>query len=123
MRGMIVCLMLLMFAANLMAGSTSRPADDLQRSDRMEQIAKSAADEALEEFKDKNLQPTQLAVSVIDLHDADAPKLGSFRGSERIYPASVVKLFYLAAAHRWLEDGKLQNSEELRGELRKMIVV
>ncbi|HEX5706131.1 MAG TPA: serine hydrolase, partial [Pyrinomonadaceae bacterium] len=50
------------------------------------------------------------------------PARASFRGGEPIYPASVVKLFYLAAAHRWLEDGKLRESEELTRALRDMIV-
>ena len=31
----------------------------------------------------------------------------SYRGEERIYPASVVKLFYLVAAHEWLEKGMI----------------
>ena len=47
---------------------------------------------------------------------------GQLRGSEPIYPASVVKLFYLVAAHRWLEDGKLKDTEELQRALRDMIV-
>jgi beta-lactamase class A len=46
----------------------------------------------------------------------------SYRGDERIYPASVIKMFYLVAAHRWLEDGKLKDTEELRRALRDMIV-
>jgi hypothetical protein len=33
-----------------------------------------------------------------------------------------VKLFYLAATHRWLEDGRLQDSQELRRTLKDMIV-
>src|SRR4028118_1092928 len=37
----------------------------------------------------------------------------SYRGVERIYPASVVKLFYLVAIHEWLEKGMSQNSAEL----------
>jgi hypothetical protein len=51
-----------------------------------------------------------------------APKFASHRGGVAIYPASVVKLFYLAAAHRWLEDGKLTDTAELRRALRDMIV-
>jgi hypothetical protein len=39
-----------------------------------------------------------------------------------VYPASVVKLFYLAAAHQWMEEGRLQDSEELRRAMRDMIV-
>ncbi len=34
----------------------------------------------------------------------------------------MVKIFYLAAAHRWLEDGRLKETEELTRALRDMIV-
>jgi beta-lactamase class A len=46
----------------------------------------------------------------------------SFRGNERVYPASVIKLFYLVAAERWLEDKKIQEIPELTRALRDMIV-
>ncbi len=46
----------------------------------------------------------------------------SYRGVERIYPASVVKLFYLVAAHEWLEKGMIQPSSEFERALRDMIV-
>lgn len=46
----------------------------------------------------------------------------SYRGVERIYPASVVKLFYLVALHEWLEKGMLQPSAELERASRDMIV-
>ena len=39
-----------------------------------------------------------------------------------MFPASVVKLFYLVATQQWLEDGKLQNSDELRRTMSDMIV-
>ncbi|MHC5609608.1 MAG: serine hydrolase [Nostoc sp.] len=47
----------------------------------------------------------------------------TYRGVERIYPASVVKLFYLVAVNEWLEKGMLQQtSKELERALRDMIV-
>ncbi|MEM7553779.1 MAG: serine hydrolase [Cyanobacteria bacterium P01_A01_bin.84] len=46
----------------------------------------------------------------------------SYRGSERIYPASVVKLFYLVAVHEWLEKGMMPSSAELERALKDMIV-
>src|SRR6185369_11673778 len=54
--------------------------------------------------------------------DAQHPATASFHGNERIYPASVVKLFYLVAAERWLEDKKIQESPELTRAIRDMIV-
>lgn len=46
----------------------------------------------------------------------------SYRGVERIYPASVVKLFYLVAIAEWLESGMTQPSSELDRAIRDMIV-
>lgn len=46
----------------------------------------------------------------------------AYRGIERIYPASVVKLFYLVALSEWLDKGMLANSPELERATRDMIV-
>jgi beta-lactamase class A len=56
------------------------------------------------------------------LRDASHPVTANFRGNERIYPASVVKLFYLAAAQRWLEDKRIEETPELTRALHDMIV-
>lgn len=45
-----------------------------------------------------------------------------YRGVENIYPASIVKLFYLVAIHEWLEKGMLPESEELNRAIRDSIV-
>src|SRR5215207_6418844 len=89
---------------------------------RLQKVVDDAARVALERFKEKGFAEKHLAVTLIDLTDAARPGRASFRGAEPIYPASVVKLFYLAAAHRWLEDGRLKESEELTRGLRDMIV-
>lgn len=46
----------------------------------------------------------------------------AYRGVENIYPASVVKLFYLVAAHEWLERGMIPPSTELDRAMKDMIV-
>lgn len=46
----------------------------------------------------------------------------SYRGMERIYPASIVKLFYLVAIHEWLEGGMIPESSELQRAIEDMIV-
>jgi beta-lactamase class A len=89
---------------------------------RLQKVVDDAARAALERFKEKGLAEKHLAVTLIDLTDPARPERASFRGAEPIYPASVVKLFYLAAAHRWLEDGRLKESEEFARALRDMIV-
>jgi hypothetical protein len=88
----------------------------------LQDLVDRAAKTTLESFADKKLQPEQLSITLIDLRDPQRPVTASFRGNERVYPASVVKLFYLVAAHRWLEDKKVAQTPELNRALRDMIV-
>ncbi len=46
----------------------------------------------------------------------------NYRGVERIYPASIVKLFYLVAIHEWLEGNMVSESPELNRAMRDAIV-
>ncbi len=89
----------------------------------LQAMVDAAAQAALKRFADKGLKPEQLSITLIDVRDPDHLSQASYRGNERIYPASVVKLFYLAAAQRWMEDGKLKETEELNRALKDMIVV
>ena len=88
----------------------------------LQDLVDRAARTTLERFADKKLQQDQLSITLIDLRDPKRPVTAAFRGNERIYPASVVKLFYLVAAHRWLEDKKIEQTPELTRALRDMIV-
>src|SRR5258708_617104 len=73
------------------------------------------------EFTSPALKADQLGVTVIDLRGAASVR-ASYRGGERFYPASVIKLCFLAYSHRLMEDGKLADTPELRRGLRDMIV-
>jgi beta-lactamase class A len=88
----------------------------------LQALVDEAARTTIEKFADKKLEEKQLSITLIDLRDPAHPQQAGFRGNERIYPASVVKLFYLAAAHRWLEDKKIEDTPELRRALKDMIV-
>ena len=88
----------------------------------LKQLVDQAAKTTLERFADKKLAENQLSITLIDLRDPQHPQQASFRGNERVYPASVVKLFYLVAAHRWLEDKKIEDTPELKRSLRDMII-
>ena len=68
------------------------------------------------------LKSNQLAATLVLLSEKQHATRASYRGDQPIYPASVVKLFYLAAAHRWMEDGRIKDTPELRRALRDMIV-
>lgn len=46
----------------------------------------------------------------------------NYRGGERTYPASLVKLFYLVAIHEWLEQGMATASPELDRAIHDTIV-
>ena len=102
----------------LLAISTTASAQQTSLQDLVDRAAKTT----LERFADNKLQPDQLSITIIDLHDPKRPVTASFRGDERVYPASVVKLFYLVAAHRWLEDKKVELTPELNRALKDMIV-
>lgn len=69
------------------------------------------------------LKKEELAITAIDLKERGHPMTASYRGDVPIYPASVIKLFYLEAAHRWMEDGKIKDTPELRRAMKDMIVL
>jgi len=92
------------------------------RARQLQALMDGAVHQTLSKFADRKLKPDQIAFTLVDLRDPQRPVRASYRGDAQIYPASVVKLFYLVAVHRWLEDGKLQNTDELRRAMRDMIV-
>jgi len=113
-----------LYSTSLRAPAEAHP-DTTREANRVQglvELVNQAAKSALEKFKVKGLKEENLSITLIDLRDAEHPATASFRGNERIYPASVVKLFYLAAAERWLEDKKIQDTPELKRALRDMIV-
>lgn len=85
-------------------------------------IVDKAVGATLAKFQSNKLATNEIAVTLIDLANSEAPKSANYRGNEPIYPASVVKLFYLVATHRWLEDGRIQDTPELRRAMKDMIV-
>lgn len=113
----LLCLGILISQMPALAhAQTNAPAPALQT------LVNEAARTTLEKFADKKLSESQLSITLIDLSDPQHPRQASFRGNERLYPASVVKLFYLVAVHRWLEDGKIKETDELKRAVRDMIV-
>ncbi|MBA4150724.1 MAG: serine hydrolase [Verrucomicrobia bacterium] len=115
-------LLTIITVVNAPAQSTKTPWQPA-RSEKLQAVVDSAVEGAIEKFADKKLQADQIAVTLIDLGNPRKPVQASHRGDEQIYPASVVKMFYLAAIHQWMEDGKAKDGEELRRGMRDMIVV
>jgi len=113
-----LCLVLLLLTTIVQAQSS--PAQTPARS--LQSVVDEAARTTLNKFAEKKLDDKQLSITLMDLRDPARPETASYRGNERIYPASVVKLFFLAATHRWLEDKKIEDTPELRRALKDMIV-
>ncbi|HET9785754.1 MAG TPA: hypothetical protein VFP47_01400, partial [Pyrinomonadaceae bacterium] len=88
----------------------------------LQDLVNRAAKTTFDRFADKKLTEDQLSITLIDMRDSKSPVTASFRGNERVYPASVVKMFYLVAVHRWLEDKKIEQTPELTRAVREMIV-
>jgi beta-lactamase class A len=115
---LLVCLFLSLTSTSFAQNEKLNPAPDTA----LQELVNDAARTTLEKFKDKKFEESNLAITLIDLADPLHPRQASFRGAEPIYPASVVKLFYLVMAHHLLEDGKIKETEELRRALKDMIV-
>ena len=108
----------LMILCALLAIATSAHAQQSSLQDLVNRAARTT----LDRFADKKLQENELSITLIDMRDPKGPVTASFRGNERVYPASVVKLFFLVAVHRWLEDKKIEQTPELTRAVRDMIV-
>ena len=88
----------------------------------LQKLVDAAVEAALKKSAPINLHPDELAVTLAGLDGGEKSPHASHRGNAPIYPASVIKLFYLAATHRWLEDKKISDTPELRRALHDMIV-
>lgn len=115
-------LAVVLFSVSIFAMLAQAQSESKPTTRTLQALVDEAARKTLEKFADKKLEEKQLSITLIDLRDPAHPAQASFRGNERIYPASVVKMFYLAAAHRWLEDKKIEDTPELRRALKDMIV-
>src|SRR5438874_1415811 len=125
LKGIILAFALCVASAPMNAQNSAAASADtlpIPHSEKLDQLVDRGVKAALQKFADKNLQSNQIAVTLIDLRDPKKIEQGSYRGREKIYPASVIKLFYLVAAHQWLEDGKLKDTDELRRAMRDMII-
>ena len=89
-------ILLLSLSAQAQQNSRNSPTIRAASSDTLQELVNEAAHTALVKFADKKLAEAQLSITLIDLRDPQHPASASFRGNERVYPASVVKLFYLS---------------------------
>ncbi|MEO6049824.1 MAG: serine hydrolase [Pyrinomonadaceae bacterium] len=108
------------------SGETIRPKiympPVIESSAELQTILNTGVRDTLSSFASKGFKAEELSATLIDLRDPSHLKMAEVRGGERIYPASVVKMFYMAALERQLEDGKVTITPELTRGLRDMIV-
>ena len=113
------------FCSTAWSGETNRPVYRpiiFDKSPALQKVVENAVQSALVRFHDKNFESNQVAVTLVKLNGGTNCSAASYRGDVQIYPASVIKLFYLVAAHQWLEDAKISDSAELQRALKDMIV-
>ena len=92
------------------------------RQETLQALVDQAVAKAVSDFVGLKLTGAELAVTLVDLQDPALPVQASHRGDVQIYPASVIKLFYLVAAHQWMEDGRMPDTREMRRALHDTIV-
>src|ERR1700730_6065502 len=109
-----------LLAASIAALAAEKAA--FRNSGHLERLVRETAASAVERFGNAGLTADKIAITVIDLTDPKNPARASYRGDEPTYPASVVKLFYLAAAYHQMEAGVLARTPELDRALHDMIV-
>src|SRR5436309_4472194 len=109
------------FHSSAAAQSSSAP-PAFAPSERLQELVSNVVKATVERFGKGGLTADKIAVTLIDLNDHERPAWASHRGQEPTYPASVVKLFYLVAAHHQMETGALKQTPELERALHDMIV-
>src|ERR1035438_6120354 len=87
----------------------------------LDKLASDTVHEAIRQFG-PGLTGDRIALTIIDLNDRRHPVWGNYNGATAFYPASVCKLFYLNAAHAWMQSGKLKETPELDRAIHDMIV-
>ncbi len=129
------CLLIFCFAFSIVEAQTKEPAKSnkistrkdfqplkIEKSPALQTLLDAAVAKTIEAFTPKNIKPEYVAATLIDLRDANNLKSANYRGEAKIYPASVVKLFYMTALEQWLEDGRVKTTPELERGLHDMIV-
>ena len=78
--------------------------------------------DVLNAYPQHGFKADDIAATLIDLRDPNNLRWANVGGDRQIYPASVVKMFYMAALERQLQDGKVTMTPEMERGLHDMIV-
>lgn len=104
-------------------GQTRQPVFSAEHSESLQVLVEKAVNATLDEYREKGLTGADIAVTVVDIRASDRMMIAGYRADVPIYPASVVKMFYMVALHRWEADGKVKIAGEVERGLRDMITV
>lgn len=125
------CCFFLLFQSLFLCHSAVAAPPDSNENEALRFLAAMVESHELQKFLDTtvtdllvrhpSLDKRRLQVALIDLSQAGPPVTAHINGSQRIYPASVVKFIYLIAAYRWMEDTRIVLDPEWQRHLRQMI--
>lgn len=91
-------------------------------SDTLDQICSDAGKRAVAKFADAKVLPAEIGISIAVLNrDSLSYETGGYRDREPMYPASVVKFFYLVHLMHQLEQGEVNMTDELKRGTTDMI--
>lgn len=133
MKNIIAFFLISIFVFSVNAQTRNRKADTINASKNykplnaktsppLQMLLNSAVSETIKEFSAKGVKAENVAATLINLRDWENPKIADVRGNEKIYPASVVKMFYMTALFQQMQDGKIKLTPEIERGLRDMIV-
>lgn len=89
----------------------------------LDRISSQAFVAAQQKFPDDTIKPEDVGISVYEIKRSDNNWVrGGYRSEEQMYPASVVKMFFLAFAAHQLDEGAITLSQEMQRAARDMIV-
>ncbi len=94
-----------------------------QRWPPLQEFLTAAAEQTFATCQVAEPQRRILWASLIDLRDPRLPKMASYHGDEKVYPASVIKAFYMVAAYYQVQQGMLRLDSGLRRDLKLMIEI
>jgi beta-lactamase class A len=118
MRPMTTSPVLVLVLAAMCACAGPRPVPAATLQQELDQVAA----RALHDYAARGLTPDGLALVAVRLRADGTREWAQVNGDLAMYPASVVKLFYLVALHAAFEDGRIAESPELDRATTDMIV-
>lgn len=96
---------------------------EMRRDERLDQLMKQVVASTCDQSRKH--EGAEVSATIVDLgyvHDPlPQPRFGSWRGDVKVYPASVVKIFYMAAAYVWQREGRLTITPSVYQSLKDMI--